>query len=494
MTAAYRTMLRGRPGAALWCLVFVLASHAATAQEEAPPPPTLDAAPADTATPAAAPAAEDPAPASSEQPPAVPAAAAEDAAPEDAAPGVAQPTLPEPLTLEHALSLADAAYPGLERARAAVDLARADRRAARAETGINAYIDLTPQTVDPVTTPGHERVDDSRASLVVSKRLFDFGQSRARRAAADAQLAGSELGLIEARALHRIAIMGAFFDVLLADLRYAADNEAMAHRYVRYDKGLTRQELGELSLVDVKELENRYREALNVRNLSEKRQTATRFRLAAMLNLPEQVPAELERPQLTGNEREVPALEELLPVAMKQNTRINQLQRGVEAAELALKAERARRLPVLSAELEAADYEREIGQRESLRGTLNLRIPLYQGGAVTAAVARAAAQLRERGAALRQGEYDLRLALLDQLQEIESLKLQRQSAQVRMDYEDLNLDRAQGNYELEVQTTLGDAMTRLSDAQWLAAKVDFQLALAWARLDAMTGPRPASPK
>jgi len=48
-----------------------------------------------------------------------------------------------------------------------------------------------------------------------------------------------------------------------------------------------------------------------------------------------------------------------------------------------------------------------------------------------------------------------------------------------------------------VKSDLGDAMTRTTEAQWLAAQVEFRLALAWARLDALTGdliqPSPQEP-
>ena len=40
----------------------------------------------------------------------------------------------------------------------------------------------------------------------------------------------------------------------------------------------------------------------------------------------------------------------------------------------------------------------------------------------------------------------------------------------------------------------GDAMTKLTEAQWRAAKVEFDLAIAWARLEAMRGTLIAAPQ
>jgi hypothetical protein len=65
--------------------------------------------------------------------------------------------------------------------------------------------------------------------------------------------------------------------------------------------------------------------------------------------------------------------------------------------------------------------------------------------------------------------------------------VERNAAKVRTAYRDLYLDRSRALYELEVKSDLGDAMTRVTEAQWLAAQVEFRLALTWARIDALTG-------
>ena len=58
------------------------------------------------------------------------------------------------------------------------------------------------------------------------------------------------------------------------------------------------------------------------------------------------------------------------------------------------------------------------------------------------------------------------------------------------DYRDLYLDRSRARYELDLQTDLGDAMVRFSDARLQAARVKYQLELAWEQLDAITGRSP----
>jgi len=394
------------------------------------------------------------------------------------------------LTLPQALAALDEEHPQLRAARAGLEGARAGLARARADNGISARLELTPQRAQTVL-PEQWR-DDSRAQLLVDVPLYDFGLSEARERAGLADVGSQEVEQRRARARQRYEIMARYFDVILADMRYAADNEEMAHKYVRYDKGKTRQELGELSPVDVLELETIYREALSVRTRSAQRQYAAREALALAMNQPDRVISELERPALPGNARGAPDFDQALAQAMAGNQQLAAIRKLVEADEQRVAAARARARPRLSAEFEAAHYDYELPSRNQLRGTLNINIPLYQGGMVEADVAAAQAVLDAARARLAAGEYALRREVLAAAQDIEALIVERKTASVRADYRDRYVDRARSIYELELQTTLGDAFARLTDAQWAAEKVNFELALAWARLDILLGRMPGS--
>lgn len=394
--------------------------------------------------------------------------------------------LPNPLTLEQALAFAEAAHPDLELARARLDQARAGQIEAAARLGARLYLELAPEAVQPAVG-SNGWVNDSRARLVLSKPLTDFGRTRALEAAAAAERTARELALLDARQTRRLEIMARFFDVLLADLRYNVDNEEMAFRYVRYDALRERHALGRVSDVALMEAEHAYREALIRRTESEKRQTAARARLAAALNRPGELPRELVRPDLAAYEREIPEYQELFEQALRANPWLAQLRQETEAARAVLVAERARRRPTLDVELEAAEYERRLASRNDLRAGLSLRVPLYQGGADAAAIARAQSLIEERAARLAKAEYDLRNTVLDLVQELETIKVRREAARQRVAFRDLALDRARALYEMEARTDLGDALVRLTEAQYLAAQADFEWALAWARIDALMG-------
>jgi len=401
--------------------------------------------------------------------------------------------LPNPLTLEQVLQLADAPHPDIDRVQAQLDAARAGLTQAESVSGFRAQLDATPQWSLPSQRTNDDFVNDSRARFVVSKRLYDFGRSASLESAARADIASREQQMLDARQARRLDLMARYFDVLLADLRYAVDNETLAYRYVRFDQSRDRHRLGQISDVDLRELETLYQDSLIARTRSLKRQAQTRQQLALALNRPDQLPVDLVLPQLPGNDREPPELDAQLALARQQNPALTVLRKELEASRARIDAERARRYPVLSAEGEVAYYERELPGREDVRATLNLRVPLWQGGEDRAAIQAALARQQEADARLRRAELDLRQTLLDLIQEIETLRIERNAAKVRSAWRELYLDRSRALYEMEVRTDLGDAQTRITEAQWQAAQVEFRLALAWARLEAVTGQLTASP-
>lgn len=412
-------------------------------------------------------------------------------------PATAQTPLPQPLTLADALrlgaSVADTA-PEIALAQAQYDLARAEHEATESRFGLRAFVDLTPQTVTPATESGW--VADSRARLIVTKPLYDFGRQRALAQASAVVVEAREQNFIDARAQRRVEIMARFFDVLLADARYAVDNETTASNYVAYDHARERRELGQLSDIQLLESENRYQEARVRRSAAEAEQRNARMRLALALDRPDELPSELTPPALTELVPEAPELPDFKNVwaqLREHNPRLLAQRRELAGAQATVAAERARRRPVLSAEAEMAYYEREFLSRDDRRATLNLRIPLYQGGEDRAATARAAAKRNEAEARLRRMEFELRQTLWELLQEIETAKVQQQAAKVRANYRELYLDRSRALYELELRTELGDAMIRATEAAWLSAQADYRLALAWARLEALLGGPVAQP-
>ncbi len=395
--------------------------------------------------------------------------------------------LPQPLTLEYALSLVDSAHPSMQQAHAAQQAAAARLQASEAQDDLSVSLEARARWVQPPSSVSDEVTDDHKGSLFVRKSLYDFGRSSALQLAARSESQAMVVRYQSQRDKHRIAIMRAFFEVLLADQENFRDNESLAIAYISLDRLRTRQELGQTSDIEVLEQESLY-QGVRYRLLeSESRQRLTRSQLANLLNLPGQLPADLVTPTFTHAERPLPDYEPMLALAQQHNFSLQSLQLELEAAQQRVTNARSDTLPQLNGELEASTYSRELGSSDRWRAGVTLSVPIYNGNRVDAAIATAQAEVMRLRANILQARQELRQALLEKWFALQRLKLQREQASSELDYRELYLDRSRANYEMEVKADLGDAMVRLSDAQLALIKNDFDTALAWETLRALVG-------
>lgn len=395
--------------------------------------------------------------------------------------------LPEPLSLEYALSLAGEAHPDILDIQAAQARAQSERDAASAKDAFSASVEGRLRWVGPRSIDDDSVADDHKLSLFLRKPLYDFGRSAAGLEAADFAMKGSALrrqSVIEQR---RLRIMEAFFNVILADMAYDRDMEGMAMAFIRLDRLRNRQELGQASDIAVLELEREFELSRHQLAMSNGEQRASRARLANILNRPGMLPSTLSRPTLTHRQRSLPGFDGLYQEAVQNNPYILGLEAQVAAARQRVTTAQAEGKPRLDGEVEASHYTRELGSSDRWRAGVYLTVPLYTGGRIDAAVGAQRASLYEAEAALERARFELRQQLLENWLELQALALKYQQAVKEQEYRDLYLDRSRANYEMEVRSDLGDAMVRLSEAQLGTAQADYRLALAWEQLDILLG-------
>ncbi len=401
--------------------------------------------------------------------------------------GTGNTALPEPLTLSDALALSSNEYPDNLVARSRLQAARASKDMIEADSGLQTRLEGRLRWVEPSSRALYPDRDDHRVALLASKRLYDFGQSSASIAAADATLSSQQWLLQDQQSRHRIDIMQAFFDVILADLAYARDNELMAIAFVRFDRAQDRNRLEQIPDVDLLEAENTYFRARSIRYASDVKRRAARSRLANLLNHPGELPTNLVRPELIVLGRELPDIEQVQQQAVHSNPALQALRQQVESAHQKLKSVRARNKPTIDLELEAADYSRDIRSSDKYRAGLVFAMPLSTSGAIDAEIARQQSLLTETRAELHKAEMEVRQQVLELWQQLYITRAQRDEAAVFTDFRDAALDKDRGLYELDVAADLGDSLALFSAALYQTAKADFDHALAWARLDAIMG-------
>ena len=391
------------------------------------------------------------------------------------------------LTLEQALATADAHHPDVALVEADVAAARADVLVADARRDLTVVVEGALRQGRASAGNDEWRTDNS-GRVIARKNIYDFARTQTTVEAAQSELNARELNLLSSRDQHRLNIMARYFDVLNADHQYAADNEFMAVAYVTFDNARDRVALGQLSRVELATLEARYQDIREKRNASLARQRATRSALANTMNQTGLLASNVAEPVLVTNDAPIPEYEDLLPVLFTHNPTWLAQQAALAAAQQRLASLRHETSPSLDAEVEAGAYSRNASTRNTVSAGLVLSWPIYQGRRVDARIAKEQAQFQKLQAGSAGLNMRLSQTLLDTLLDIEQLRNSaRPAAKQQINYRDIALDRSRAEYELELKTNLGDSMAQTMIAQQRARSVEYQLALALARLSALLG-------
>lgn len=395
--------------------------------------------------------------------------------------------LPDLMSLAQVLSLANERHPEVLKHEAQAQLSQAEALGAGFDSRWKADLLINARTADLVNLDRGFQ-NDSWAQIGLSKVLWDFGRTGARRDVAQLGVESTDVALDYARRLQRIQIMKRFFEVLAADYQFAADNEAMTLAFFPYNRAEERRErFDSVSELEVMEKRAVYFDEFARRNQSIRQQRASRLRLALAMGLPKSQPDSLIQPDLSAYERELPDFDELLEKVMHLNPVLKQ--KKVELAQLKANTavvDSAGR-PSLSMKLEAADYVQDYRFRDRARATLSLDVPLLAGSVQDAEQAKLAAKLASKEAELLSLDYQVREQVLGWAQRLEMLTQQIGQNELNLEYRERALDKSRIEYENEVRAQIGRAQADMAKLIWLSAQAEFERALIWEQLDAVLG-------
>ena len=395
--------------------------------------------------------------------------------------------LPEPLTLDVALSLIDQQHPDLQYVDADLQSARSNLQQTLSNNDLTIRLKADARWIEPSSLAPNQSNEDHRLGLYVNKTLYDFGRSSALENVASQQVLSQNLHYLNAQQQQYLNVMKRYFEVVLADLLYYRYNEEMAVAYIQFDRMQNRQKLGQFTEVDVAEKEVEYQRIRRLRSHSQNQQRVTRSLLAQALNRPNDLPATVSKPELDVVSRKLPEVEILQKLVHKNNPALGALREKLAAARNNIQFAQATDNPVLTGGIEAFNYERETSSTNKWQANITLDIPLWSGDKVDAAVAKAKSTVYKIEAELAQQELAIQQQVLELWLNIETLKIKHEEVTAGMNFTELSLDKSRALYELEVTTDLGYSMVRFSEAERKVVETDFSIAFAWAQLDALSG-------
>lgn len=393
--------------------------------------------------------------------------------------------LPQPLSLEQALVIS-ADHPSIRLAESGLAIVAADAAKVSADSALKITAKGYLTAIEPTDLSPNQSNNDSKAFLHARKRLYDFGYTEARESAAQTTVKSQQWQLLTERQTHQLNVMEKFFAVLVSDKNYVLKDEQMTLAYLKYDKARDRNELGTVSDIELLELENSYREKLQLRKIAEQQQRLSRLRLAAALGRPDDLPADLTMPEVDWK-KPLPAIESVLEKSLANNPELQTSRNTVQAAKEKLKASQSSHNPVIHGEMQLAQYNRETGTSHPAMAGLVFEVPLYTGGASQAEIAGARAQLLQQQAMLQVTELSVRQAAVELVMQLETYKADLEAQQVSEDYTELYLDKNRALYELEVASDFGDATVRVSQVILKKLQTLLDYALTEARLAALQG-------
>ena len=398
-------------------------------------------------------------------------------------------SLPEPLTLEYALSRAQQMHPRLQRSESLLQQAQAQARIADAENDTRLQLEARLRYSDPLINYENANIrEDHRLGLSLDKTLYDFGRSSSREKSAEILVQSRKYDFLESRRQQRLEIMRRYFDVVLADFEFVRYNEDMAVVFVALEKLRERHALGQLSEIDLLEKEAEYRRVRSLQLAAQNQQRITRARLAYAMDRPGELPATVARPgKLPQLEKPIPELEKIQAQAMLNNNSLQALRAEIESVREKLSEVQAETRPVLIGGAEANAYSRARAGYDRWRVELKLEVPLLSGERVDAAAAQQRAKLYRLQAALEDRSEQIKQEILELWLQLENLHIQRKQMQVQSEYRELYLDRSRALYDMEMTTDLGDAMVRITEAERDVMVTDFNIALVWEQLQVLTG-------
>src|SRR6056297_413181 len=168
-------------------------------------------------------------------------------------------SLPDPLTLAQAMQFADDAESyALIEAQSSIELSRSELHNAESALGFRAQLELEAAYIEPSEITYDQSSNDSSAILRLSKPIYDFGGSQQKIEAASLEQEAWQANLPYIVAQRKLNIARDFFEVILADLKYVWDNEALAIAYVTYDSAQDRHALNQVSDLELMASETDY--------------------------------------------------------------------------------------------------------------------------------------------------------------------------------------------------------------------------------------------
>ena len=397
-------------------------------------------------------------------------------------------SLPQPLSLNDVLSLPVNNIPQIQLETQKSRQTQAEYQQQLAENDLLIDIDLTLQKFEPLSKINDSKRDDNQAKIKFKKNIFDFGRSEWDKKSLSLENQAEKLNHQYLIIQQKIERMRLFFEVILADTNYDVVNEKMAIDFVRFNNAEEKVKVGQVSDVDLAQLQSQYFASRYQRQLVENQQRLTRANLAINLNFPAALPDELLMPNLILLiEKQLPNYELFIQKMLQSHLKLQSLKKRTEATKYRINKAKTENNPLLYGHAEVAHFSRKINSRSKWVAGITLNIPISQGSRHQSAIAIQQASFQQHQASIFAMKRQLRQQAIESWLKLKSLKSQQATIKVQEEYRELYFDRSQALYELELKSDIGDAMVQNTRIEYNKLKNIYLRAVTMAKLLLLMG-------
>ncbi len=328
----------------------------------------------------------------------------------------------------------------------------------------------------------------SHGFVKINKVLFDQNM-QITQDAAKSTLKNSKFTLQQLRDDKIIQVSQAFFNVVLADMRYQTTLERLALSAIRANRVQDDFDVQDASEVELLEKQTLTQIDVSKRIEHEGEQIAARAKLAQLLNVSyENRPDDLIKPDLTDLfKKELDEFEAWQKKIQTNNPELGELKRLLADLKRQKNLELDNHGIVISSNIRLGDQSYDSPKNGHWRAGLNLAMPFGQSQSQKKKTAQLVAQIKQQELLIEQRAQDLNQQALSLWLKLKTLKQLNTALTTELDYRDLYLERARANYEMEIKSDIGNAMGNLTDTEWKLAKNEFDFVLTFTQLQQLAG-------
>jgi hypothetical protein len=218
-------------------------------------------------------------------------------------------------------------------------------------------------------------------------------------------------------------------------------------------------------------------------------QITTRAKLAQLLNIPyEDRPDDLVKPDLTHLfKKELEEFEIWQKKIQLNNPELGELKRMLANLKQQRNLEKNNNEIVISSNIRLGEQAYDSNKNGNWRAGLNLIMPFGQSQSQKKKTSELLAKIKQQQLFIGQRAQELNQQALALWLKLKTLKQLNNALITELDYRDLYLERARTNYEMEIKSDIGNAMSNLTDTEWKLAKNEFDFVIVSTQLQQLAG-------